>query len=244
MRSGSATILPIVERSRSRSCPSFDAAKFQEQYATAGSTSTARASRPDRRHALAGFRLVDVARKVVGVGSVGTRCWIALMLGRDGGDPLFLQVKEAEASVLEPYLGQSAHTAHGERVVNGQRMMQAASDIFLGWATAKGMDGVDRAFYLRQLWDGKMSADLTIIEAPLLAIYGQICSWTLARAHARSGDRIAISAYLGIGRRVRPRHHRVRLRLRRAEHARLRRGHGGERVTVGWPSPRRDAGRS
>ena len=154
---------------------------------------------PDRRRVLDGFRIVDFARKVVGVGSVGTRCWVALLVGRDHDDPLFLQVKEAEASVLEPYLGKSKHTNHGQRVVAGQRLMQAASDIFLGWARAEGPDGRPRDFYLRQLWDGKLSADLTTIEPGVLPIYGQMCSWTLARAHARSGDRIAIASYLGAG---------------------------------------------
>jgi uncharacterized protein (DUF2252 family) len=158
-----------------------------------------RTLQPDRRHALDGFRIVDFARKVVGVGSVGTRCWVALLIGRDHDDPLFLQVKEAEASVLEPYLRKSKHTNHGQRVVSGQRLMQAASDIFLGWERAEGPDGRPHDFYLRQLWDGKLSADLTTIEPGVLPVYAQMCSWTLARAHARSGDRIAIASYLGAG---------------------------------------------
>ena len=121
------------------------------------------------------------------------------MLGRDGDDPLFLQVKEAQDSVLAPYVGKSKYANQGQRVVNGQRLMQAASDIFLGWERAEGMDGMTRDFYVRQLWDGKMSADLTTIDATMLPVYAQMCSWTLARAHARSGDRIAIAAYLGSG---------------------------------------------
>jgi hypothetical protein len=121
------------------------------------------------------------------------------MLGRDGDDPLFLQVKEAEASVLERFVAKSEFKQHGERVVAGQRMMQAASDIFLGWDHGSLVDDVDRHFYVRQLWDGKISADLANMPPTLLPIYGNMCGWTLARAHARSGDRIAISAYLGSG---------------------------------------------
>jgi uncharacterized protein (DUF2252 family) len=153
----------------------------------------------DRREVLESFRYVDLARKVVGVGSVGTRCWIMLMLGRDGRDPLFLQIKEAGESVLEPLLGHSQFANHGQRVVEGQRLMQATSDIFLGWIrntrTLEG-DG-HRDFYIRQLWDWKTSADLDTILPRGLEIYAQACGWTLARAHARSGDRIAISTYLG-----------------------------------------------
>ncbi len=148
----------------------------------------------DRRHLLERFEFVDMARKVVGVGSVGTRAFIALLQGRDAQDPLFLQVKEATASVLEPYVGKSRYRQHGERVVQGQRMMQAASDIYLGWT--KGLD-VRRNFYWRQLRDMKGSA---LVEAmvPLgLTYYAQICGWTLARAHARSGDPVAIAEYLG-----------------------------------------------
>ena len=153
----------------------------------------------DRAHLLHGYQVVDIARKVVGVGSVGTRCWIALMLGRDESDPLFLQVKEAQASVLEPYVGASEYAQHGQRVVEGQRLMQASSDIFLGWDRAVGLDGQERDFFIRQLWDGKISADLATMPASLLPVYGEMCGWTLARAHARSGDRIAIAAYLGSG---------------------------------------------
>jgi uncharacterized protein (DUF2252 family) len=158
-----------------------------------------RTLQPDRRQILESFELVDFARKVVGVGSVGTRSWIALLLGRDGGDPLFLQIKEAEASVLEEHVGKAAYGHHGRRVVEGQRMMQSASDIFLGWDRATGVDGLARDFYVRQLWDGKMSADVDSMAPEALSIYGEMCGSTLARAHARSGDRIAIASYLGNG---------------------------------------------
>jgi uncharacterized protein (DUF2252 family) len=154
----------------------------------------------DRRVLLEEFRLTDIARKVVGVGSVGTRAWIALMLGRDGQDPLFLQLKEAEASVLEEHLGPSEFSNHGERVVTGQRLMQASSDIFLGWLhVEEGIDGGDRDFYGRQLKDWKGSAEIERMKPSGLSAYGRLCGWTLARAHARSGDRIAIAAYLGKG---------------------------------------------
>jgi uncharacterized protein (DUF2252 family) len=154
----------------------------------------------DRRVLLEQFELVDFARKVVGVGSVGTRAWIALMLGRDGQDPLILQVKEAEASVLEEFLGASEFSNHGERVVIGQRLMQAESDIFLGWLhVASGIDGQARDFYARQLKDWKGSAEIEQMVPKGLALYGKLCGATLARAHARSGDRIAIAAYLGSG---------------------------------------------
>ncbi len=154
----------------------------------------------DRRVLLEDFRLTDFARKVVGVGSVGTRAWIALMLGRDDEDPLFMQMKEAEASVLEEFLAPSEFDNHGERVVAGQRLMQASSDIFLGWLHVdSGIDGKDRDFYGRQLKDWKGSAEIEQMVPTGLAAYGQLCGWTLARAHARSGDRIAIAAYLGKG---------------------------------------------
>ena len=153
----------------------------------------------DRRHLFDSYRFVDLARKVVGVGSVGTRAWVVLMMGRDGQDPLFLQAKEAEASVLEPYAGASEFGNHGERVVEGQWLMQASSDILLGWLPALGMDDRKRDFYVRQLWDGKRSVDIETLPPEGLAIYGRVCGWTLARAHARSGDRIAIGAYLGKG---------------------------------------------
>ena len=154
----------------------------------------------DRRHLLEEFRMVDLARKVVGVGSVGTRCWILLLLGRDGEDPLFLQIKEAQASVLEPYLGRSEYENHGERVVAGQRLMQSTSDIFLGWLHSKEtLDGAERDFYVRQLWDWKTSVDLDTILPKGLELYGEVCGFLLARAHACSGDRIAIASYLGKG---------------------------------------------
>ncbi len=154
----------------------------------------------DRRVLLERFELADFARKVVGVGSVGTRAWIALMLGRDGQDPLFLQIKEAEASVLEEFAGPSEFSNHGERVVVGQRLMQASSDIFLGWLhVASGLDGRARDFYVRQLKDWKGSAEIEQMVPRGLVLYGALCGWTLARAHARSGDRVAIAAYLGGG---------------------------------------------
>ena len=151
----------------------------------------------DRRHLLEQFRLVDMGRKVVGVGSVGTRAFIGLFLGRDGNDPLFLQMKEAQASVLERFVGKSAVKHAGQRVVEGQRLMQATSDIFLGWQHVTGYDGVERDFYIRQLRDWKGSADLERIIPRGMELYTRLCGWTLARAHARSGDRIAIASYLG-----------------------------------------------
>jgi uncharacterized protein (DUF2252 family) len=154
----------------------------------------------DRRTLLEQFRLTDFARKIVGVGSVGTRAWIALLLGRDGQDPLFLQMKEAEASVLEEILGPSEFSNHGERVVTGQRLMQATSDIFLGWLHVdSGLDEKPRDFYGRQLKDWKGSAEIEQMVPKGMATYGTLCGWTLARAHARSGDRIAIASYLGNG---------------------------------------------
>jgi hypothetical protein len=122
-----------------------------------------------------------------------------LLEGRDGQDPLFLQAKEAEPSVLERFVGRSKFDNHGRRVVEGQRLMQSASDIFLGWVRVEGIDGQTRDFYIRQLWDAKGSADIEVMSPSTLAIYAEICGWTLARAHARSGDRVAIAAYLGKG---------------------------------------------
>jgi uncharacterized protein (DUF2252 family) len=154
----------------------------------------------DRRVLLERFHIVDFARKVVGVGSVGTSAWIALLVGRDDEDPLFLQLKEAEASVLERFLGASEFHDHGQRVVAGQRLMQASSDIFLGWLHVEaGPDDRARDFYARQLRDWKGSAEIEQMSAKGMASYGRLCGWTLARAHARSGDRIAIAAYLGKG---------------------------------------------
>ncbi len=152
----------------------------------------------DRRVLLEQFRVTDFARKVVGVGSVGTRAWIALLLGRDDGDPLLLQIKEAQASVLEGFLEPSEFANHGERVVAGQRLMQASSDIFLGWLhLSSGLDGQPRDFYVRQLRDQKGSAQIGRMSSNGMRAYGRMCGWTLARAHARSGDRIAIASYLG-----------------------------------------------
>ncbi|HET6651377.1 MAG TPA: DUF2252 domain-containing protein [Nocardioides sp.] len=153
--------------------------------------------RTDHRKLLEGFHFAGAARKVVGVGSVGTRAWILLMLGNDVHDPLFLQAKEAEASVLEPFLGPSTYENHGQRVVEGQRTMQAASDIFLGWIRTTGIDEQDRHFYVRQLWDGKGSAVVEAMSPSLLERYARLCGRTLAGAHARSGDPVAIAAYLG-----------------------------------------------
>ena len=159
-----------------------------------------RSLQSDRRTLLEQFRFVHLARKVVGVGSVGTRAWIALFMGLDGQDPLFLQVKEAQPSVLEDFAGKSGYASAGERVVAGQHLMQASSDIFLGWKTlANPIDGVERNFYVRQLKDWKGSADIEGMDPDALTVYGRLCGWTLARAHARSGDRVAIAAYLGGG---------------------------------------------
>lgn len=149
------------------------------------------------RHLLDQYSFVHLARKVVGVGSVGTRAWVVLLVGRDLGDPLFLQVKQAEPSVLEPYAEPSAFASNGERVVAGQSLVQAASDIFLGWNVVTGPDGVTRDYYLRQLWDWKASADIGAMSPTVLDAYALICGWTLARSHARTGDRVALAAYLG-----------------------------------------------
>ena len=151
----------------------------------------------DRRHLLERFRFVDAARKVVGVGSVGTRAWILLFVGRDNHDPLILQMKEAQGSVLEPFLGKSEFANHGQRVVEGQRMTQAASDIMLGWIRIKIPEQGELDFYIRQLWDSKGSAIVELMEPETMEVYAEICGQTLARAHARSGDAVAISAYLG-----------------------------------------------
>ena len=152
---------------------------------------------PDRQHLLDQYRLVHVARKVVGIGSVGTRAWALLLADPDGANPLFLQAKEAQAPVHTAYAGPSQYDNQGERVVTGQRLMQANSDIFLGWQRTAGIDGVQRDFYVRQLSDWKASVAVEALTPPTLTAYGRMCAWTLARAHARSGDRIAIAAYLG-----------------------------------------------
>ncbi len=153
--------------------------------------------RGELRRLLESYRYVDFAHKVVGVGSVGARAWIVLMLGRDADDPLFLQVKEAQRSVVEPFVRRSAFKNQGQRVVEGQRLMQAAGDIMLGWIHTIGFDGEERDFYVRQLWDWKASADVDGMDPTALELYGGLCGATLARAHARSGDRSAIAAYLG-----------------------------------------------
>ena len=160
---------------------------------------TYRQSIADHHHPLEEFEYVHTARKVVGVGSVGTRAWIHLFVGRDDEDPLFLQSKEAEASVLERFVGNSEHPHHGQRVVAGQRLMQAASDIFLGWFRAEGVDGRIRDYYVRQLHDWKGGADPDTMLVPGATLYARLCGATLARAHARWGDRIAIASYLGKG---------------------------------------------
>jgi uncharacterized protein (DUF2252 family) len=152
----------------------------------------------DRRFLIEQFEFCDMAHKVVGVGSVGTRCWIILMLGRDDSDPLFLQAKEAQPSVLARFVGASKYPNQGQRVVAGQRLMQATSDIFLGWQRVEGgLDGGTRDFYVRQLRDWKFSLDIESMIPRGMRLYGELCGWTLARAHARSGDRIAIASYLG-----------------------------------------------
>ncbi len=151
----------------------------------------------DRRALLERFRYVHSARKVVGVGSVGTSAWVVLMLGRDDSDPLFLQAKQAEASVLEPFVGKSVFSHHGQRVVEGQQLTQAATDIMLGWVQATGFDGVERDFYVRQLWDSKGSATVETMTPQSMTEYAKICGWALAKCHARSGDAIAIASYLG-----------------------------------------------
>jgi hypothetical protein len=152
------------------------------------------------RQLLERYRFADLARKVVGVGSVGTRAYVALFVGRDNDDTLILQIKEAEASVLERFLARSAFNNHGQRVVEGQQLMQAASDIFLGWyRVAEGFDGRPHDYYMRQLWDWKFSATIETMAPNVLSVYAQSCGWTLARAHSCSGDAIAIGAYLGTG---------------------------------------------
>jgi uncharacterized protein (DUF2252 family) len=156
-----------------------------------------RTLQPDRRHLLEQFTLVQVARKVVGVGSVGTRTWIVLMEAEDGAEPLFLQAKEAQPSVLAEYCERSKYPSEGERVVAGQRLMQAESDVFLGWTRALCPDGVDRHYYVRQLKDWKISVPIELMVPAGMTVYAGFCGWTLARAHARTGDRIALASYLG-----------------------------------------------
>ena len=151
----------------------------------------------DRRTLLERYSFVDMARKVVGVGSVGTRCWVVLLIGRDEDDPLLLQIKEASPSVHADFVGKSRYTNQGQRVVAGQRMMQQASDIFPGWQRTTGIDGIERDFYVRQLRDWKGATEIDEVRPAALSIYGEVCAWCLARAHARSGDRMAIAGYLG-----------------------------------------------
>jgi uncharacterized protein (DUF2252 family) len=152
---------------------------------------------PHLRAMVESYRFVHMARKVVGVGSVGTRAWVVLFEGRDAGDPLLLQLKEAQHSVLEPYAGPSVFESQGRRVVEGQRFMQMASDSLLGWYRLNALDGRMHDFYVRQMWDGKSSIDVTKLTAAGLRAYGDSCGWTLARGHARSGDRVAMAAFLG-----------------------------------------------
>ena len=173
----------------------------------------------DRRQLLDRFTIVDMARKVVGVGSVGTRAFMVLLQGRDSGDPLFLQVKEATGSVLEDHLPKSRYNTPGQRVVEGQRLMQAASDIFLGWT--RGVQD-DRYYYWRQLRDMKASAVVETMSPVGMTFYARMCGWTLARAHARSGDPIAIAEYLGTDDAFDQRHRRLLHPLRRPEPTRLR----------------------
>ncbi|MFI0998484.1 DUF2252 domain-containing protein [Streptomyces galbus] len=180
-------LLPRAERDALRT----EISRLIERYA--------RTLQSDRRFLLRGYRVADMARKVVGVGSVGTRCWIVLLLGKDDEDPLFLQAKEADESVLAPYAGASAYATQGERVVSGQRLMQATSDIFLGWERVQGIDGRRRDFYVRQLRDWKGIAVTETMAPRTMAVFARLCGATLARAHARSGDRIALASYLGRG---------------------------------------------
>jgi uncharacterized protein (DUF2252 family) len=182
-----------------RSLVGADERPFYQEELTRLYRSYRRTLQPDRRHLLEEYRVVDLAHKVVGVGSVGTRCWILLLMGRSDADPLFLQVKEAQKSVLARYAGKSKVANEGQRVVDGQRLMQASSDIFLGWIRATDVNDRQRDFYIRQLWDWKVSVDPATLTSANLGNYGRICAWTLARAHARSGDRFAIAAYLGSG---------------------------------------------
>jgi uncharacterized protein (DUF2252 family) len=187
-------LVPIEEAAAGQASPAEVHAKAREAL-----SSYRRSLGPEYRRLVEGYRYVDAAIKVVGVGSVGNRAWIGLLLGRDDDDPLVLQFKEAQASVLEPFTSPSRYSQHGRRVVEGQRLTQAAGDPLLGWLTTEGLDGERRDFYVRQLWDGKASAQVELMDPDRLALYGQLCGWTLARAHARTGDRIAIAGYLGGG---------------------------------------------
>jgi uncharacterized protein (DUF2252 family) len=187
-------ILPIEEMVTEGEDPAEVGARLREVLTAYRDT-----LEPERRALLDRYRVVDLAHKVVGVGSVGTRCWMVLLLGDDERDPLFLQAKEAGPSVLEQFAGQSRFDNNGRRVVVGQRLMQTVSDIFLGWVRVSGFDGRTRDFYVRQLRDWKGSAEVESMAPPVMRAYGRLCGWTLARAHARTGDDIAIAAYLGSG---------------------------------------------
>ena len=143
------------------------------------------------------YRYLHMARKVVGIGSVGTRSWVVLLIGHDDDDPLLLQLKEAKPSVLAPYAGETKYETQGRRIVEGQRLMQAASDHMLGWYRLLAFDSREHDFYVRQLWDGKASIDVSRLTSKGVRVYGETCGWTLARGHARSGDRVALAAYLG-----------------------------------------------
>ncbi len=211
------TIVPVEDL-----FPDVEAAAIYEQI-SAVVTKYGRSLQSDRRHLLNQFTLQHVARKVVGVGSVGTRAWIALMDAGDGVEPLVLQAKEAQASVLAEFAGRSQYKNEGERVVAGQHLMQAQSDIFLGWTHILAPDGVERDFYVRQLRDWKFSVPIEVMLPEGMTVYSRLCGWTLARAHARSGDRIALASYLGGSAKFEQRHRRLRRDLRRPERARLRR---------------------
>lgn len=190
-------VVPLRELAGSPEFAGHDADAWIREASRRVLTDYRRSLDDDRRHLIGQYEFTDLARKVVGVGSVGTRAWIVLLLGRDESDPLILQFKEAGSSVLEPHVGESQYDQGGHRVVAGQRLMQATSDIFLGWYRGEGLDGVVRSFYVRQLRDGKGSIDVAAMDAPTLAAYAGLCAWTLARAHARSADRVAIASYLG-----------------------------------------------
>ncbi len=176
--------------------PKLEAERMQ--HSLLGVISGYRSTLPnDRQQLLDGYRFIELARKVVGVGSVGSGAWILLFLGKDISDPLILQAKEAEESVLEAFVGPSEYRNHGERVVSGQRLMQAASDIFLGWQRVQGPDAGEHDYYVRQFRDWKWSPDVTSLSASAMKLWGRLCAWTLAHGHARSGDCIALAEYLG-----------------------------------------------